>query len=378
MPWKEQSRMSSRLEFLQQATAEGANIAQLCREHQIARKTAYKWITRYRQQGTEALSEQSRRPHSSPQQTSGRVVEDILALRALHPRWGARKLRKRLLVLDPEREDLPAASTITEILRRNGLLDADVLKKHQHYQRFECAEANELWQMDFKGDFPLANQQRCYPLGVTDDHSRFLLGLLAAENMQHSTVEDHLTAIFRCYGLPEQMLMDNGAPWGNSDAYRHTRLTAWLMRLGIAVSHGRAYHPQTQGKQERFHRTLDEEVLSRRAFLDHAEAQQAFDQWRSVYNQQRPHQALEFAVPAERYQPSRRIFPETLPRIEYPTEMQVRHVQQHGRISFYGRTLRVGRPFVGHPIGLQPSDTDGVWNVFFCQFRVATLDLRKA
>jgi transposase InsO family protein len=378
MPWKEQSRMSSRLEFLQQATAEGANIAELCRQHQITRATGYKWIARYRQQGGQALGEQSRRPHSSPQQTPRAIVEEILALRGEHPSWGARKLRKRLLVLNPQREDLPALSTITEILRRNRMLDADVLKKHQHYQRFERAEANELWQMDFKGDFPLSNQQRCYPLGVVDDHSRFLLGLLAAENMQSTTVEGQLTSIFRSYGLPERMLMDNGSPWGNSHEHPHTHLTAWLMRLGIAISHGRAYHPQTQGKQERFHRTLGEDVLAGRTFSDHAEVQRAFDAWRQVYNEQRPHQAIELAVPAEHYRPSPRLFPEILPPIEYPAQMQLRRVQQHGRISFQGRTLRVGRPFVGYPVGLQPSDTDGIWNVFFCQFMVTTLDLRQA
>lgn len=376
MPWKEQQLMSVRLEFVSHAMLEGANISQLCQEYGISRKTAYKWIKRFEADGLQGLDDRSRRPSASPGQISGAIIEDILALRRKHPAWGALKIKHRLLRLNPKREDVPALSTIGQILKRNGMIEPQKSVKHRAFQRFEHAEPNQLWQMDFKGDFLLGNRRRCYPLGVSDDHSRFLLGLSACTNMQSQTVKAELTKIFRQYGLPERMLMDNGAPWGQDADHRHTVLTAWLMHLGIAISHGRPYHPQTQGKQERIHRTMDEELLSRTTLANHRRAQAAFDQWRDVYNTERPHQALQMQVPADRYRHSQRAFPEMLPPIEYPSTMLVRRVQQKGRISVNGRCVKVGRPFVGYPVGLLPGQVDGVWIVHFCQSVITQIDLR--
>ena len=176
---------------------------------------------------------------------------------------------------------------------------------HKAFERFERAAPNELWQMDYKGHFA-TRAGRCHPLTVVDDHSRYAVGLRACGDERGDTVQAELTAIFRRYGLPERMLMDNGAPWGSDALHRHTWLTVWLLELGVAVSHGRPYHPQTQGKDERFHRTLTAEVIGRRAFADLAECQGRFDAWRVVYNTQRPHEALALATPAARYRPSKR------------------------------------------------------------------------
>src|SRR6266542_1835993 len=197
--------------------------------------------------------------------------------------------------------------------------------------------------MDFKGHFA-THAARCHPLTVLDDHSRFALGLLACPDQKTHTVQHRLSDIFRRYGLPERMTMDNGSPWGsNADGF--TPLTAWLIRLGIRVSHSRPYHPQTQGKDERFHRTLKLEVLRRYSFPDLNHAQSRFDIWRGTYNLERPHESLTMQVPASRYRPSPRCFPEALPSIEYDSKDLVRKVQNGGEIWFRGHPYKIGNAF---------------------------------
>jgi hypothetical protein len=216
-------------------------------------------------------------------------------------------------------------------------------------------------------------------LPVLDNHSRYAVGLVACANEQTATVQQALTGIFQRYGLPERLLMDNGSPWGGSEDPAHpwTVLTVWLLRLGVAVSHGRPRHPQTQGKDERFHRTLHEEVLTRQVFLSLAHAQTAFDRWRDEYNLLRPHAALAYAVPASRYQPSPRPFPASLPPISYDDAPDaIRRVQPGGRIRWRGRLYRVGRAFVGLPVAVRPTATDGCWQVYFSTQPIATLDAR--
>ena len=190
-------------------------------------------------------------------------------------------------------------------------------------------------------------------------------------------MQERLRAIFRVYGLPERLLMGNGSPWGSDAAHPRTPLTVWLLRLGIRVSHGRPYHPQTQGKGERFHRTLKAEVLQGRHFADLPACQEAFDRWRTVYNMERPHQALELAVPISRYAPSPRRFPETLPPITYGDADLVRKVGAEGWVSFKGRTFKVGRALRGYPVALRPAASDGVWGVWFMTHPIAEVDLRS-
>jgi hypothetical protein len=219
--------------------------------------------------------------------------------------------------------------------------------------------------MDFKGHFGLGDGTRCHPLTVLDDHSRFNLGLRACDNERGETVQSELTSIFRCYGLPRMMLMDNGSPWGGDEAWGVTPLTVWLLRQGIAVTHGRPYHPETQGKEERFHRTFQVEVVRRGEFRNLADCQPRFDPWRETYNFERPHEALNLAVPASRYRPSERTFRETPPPLEYAPDYQVRKVQAEGWFSFRGRQFRIAKAFRGQPIGLRPTTVDGRWDVLF-------------
>ena len=356
MPWKAQTPMSQREDFVQQASQEGTDISALCRGYGISRKTGYKWLGRYRSLGPTGLADQSRRPQHAPTQTPAAVEQVIIQARQQHPAWGARKLKAYLEQQGQTR--LPSTSTVHAILQRHGLIEAAEAHKHRPYQRFERAAPNELWQMDFKGAFALDEGGRCYPLTVLDDHSRFLVGLHACANQQTETVQQRLTGVFQEYGLPERMLMDNGSPWGDDAERRWTRFTVWLLRLGIGVTHGRPYHPQTQGKDERLHRTLQAELLSRCRFASLADSQPHFDNWRWQYNYQRPHQALSQQPPASRYQPSPRPFPERLPELVYPDGLPLRRVDAYGKVSFRNRPLHVGRAFAGEWIALhlQPDD----------------------
>jgi transposase InsO family protein len=271
-------------------------------------------------------------------------------------------------------ETPPAPSTITDILRRNDLLSAERRLKRD-WQRFEAEQPNDLWQMDFKGHFAMANG-RCHPLTVLDDHSRFNLCLGACGDETAESVQTQLARVFETYGLPEVMLMDNGAPWGSDQAHPHTRLTAHLIGLGITVKHGRPYHPQTQGKEERFHRTLKLELLSRHSgWPDLTSVQASFDAYRETYNHIRPHEALGYDVPADRYRPSHRTLQEARRPFEYESEDEKRKVQEKGRISFRGRQFLISRAFIGKTVALREAD-DGVWEVFYRHQRVASVDLR--
>jgi hypothetical protein len=248
---------------------------------------------------------------------------------------------------------------------------------HVAFQRFEHERPNALWQMDFKGHFAHA-VGRCHPLTVLDDHSRYVVCLSACADELSETVQERLIGVFRRYGLPERMNVDNGSPWGDGAGGRYTVLTVWLLRLGVRLSHSRPYHPQTNGKDERFHRTLKRDVLHGQSYADLAACQRAFDGFRGVYNSERPHEALRMAVPASRYRASPRSYPETLAPIEYDPIDQVRRVQQGGRISFRGHELRVPQAFAGQSIALRPTTTDGVWDAVFAAHRVAQIDLRTA
>jgi transposase InsO family protein len=370
MPWREVSIMEQRREFVRLATAAGANRRELCRRFGIHPSTGYKWLGRGASE--RGLGDRSRRPHASPRRTAGAIEDRILALRDAHPAWGSRKLARCL-----EREGLncPAASTVHEILRRHGRIVAAPGGAAPHV-RFEKEAPNLLWQMDFKGHVGLADGSRCHPLTVVDDHSRYDVCLEACADEQGETVQGRLELTFRRYGLPEAFFVDNGGPWGDSHGQHWTRLTVWLLKLGIAVLHSRPYHPQSRGKNERFHRTLKAEVFALKRYRDLAEVQRAFDAWRLVYNLDRPHQGLGQEVPASRYRPSARSLPARLAEPQYDAGEIVRKVLSNkGYISFKGRLWKVPQAFCGERVAIRPLSPDGRYGVFFAAHQIATIDL---
>jgi transposase InsO family protein len=377
MVWMEKSTVSLRQEFVELACREGANRRELCRRFGISPKTGYKWLARAEPGLPATLSDLSRRPHSSPARTAPVMEQAVIELRTQHPSWGGRKISRRLLELG--HSSPPPPSTITAILHRHGLITAQASLAAQHWQRFEHEAPNALWQIDFKGDFETA-KARCYPLTLIDDHSRFNLALQACPNVAAISVRPQLQRVFERYGLPARINADNGAPWGSPRLAGHglSELSVWLIRLGIRMSHSAPYHPQTNGKIERFHRSLKAEVLAGRRFTDLPHAQQAFEHWRSVYNHERPHDALGLETPAMRYDPSTKRYPQTLPAIEYLDGDTVAHVKWNGELHFQGRRLKVSNALLKLPVAFRPDPAhDGCYDVFFCHHRFMQVDLRK-
>lgn len=363
--------MSLREEFVRLASLDGANMSALCREFGIGRRTGYRWLGRSKTEGRGGLDDRSRRPRSSPLQTPPGLEARVVELRQQHPAWGGRKLARRLRALG--HADSPAPSTVTAILRRHGLLDGPRAGEPRAFTRFEHAAPNDLWQMDFKGHVACGTG-RCHPLTVLDDHSRYNVMLRACPDERTATVREALTAAFRAHGLPERIAVDNGPPWGDREGSSYTPLGVWLLRLGVRISHSRPYHPQTLGKDERFHRTLKAEVM-RSPLIDLADGQYRFDVWRQVYNQERPHEALGDAVPAARYRPSTRPYPEILPSLEYLPGDLVRRVQARGFTHLHGRVVRLPKAFRGQRVAFRPLDMDGHFAVVFATVQLAEVDL---
>lgn len=369
MAFKSNSVMEQKKEFVLFASRDDSNMSELCKRYKITRKTGYKWLYRYQTGGLEALEDKKRTPLSSPGKTSSEIEGRIIEIRNDNPEWGSKKIHK--IISNENDYDPPAKSTINRVLNRHGLIKKEKSVQARSFQRFEYEYPNALWQMDYKGHFPLLNKERCYPLTILDDHSRFNIGLIACKNEQGTTVKNHLISVFRKYGLPEMILTDNGSPWGTAgyteDGEKaYTLLEKWLMRNHVKLIHGRPYHPQTQGKEERFHRTLKAEVLQYEQFKDMDKCQQRFNGWRERYNTYRPHESLNFEVPQSRYKPSDIIYQEELPEIEYDSTDQIRKVMDKGFISFKKKSIRVGKAFKGDYVAIKPTTLDGIWDVYYC------------
>lgn len=370
MVWRSVSVVDQRGEFCRLARLEGANVSALCARFGISRQTGYVWLSRFGR--GEALTDRSRRPEHSPARSSAATEAAVLALRDAHPAWGARKIARRLLDLG---QAPPAASTVHAILVRNGRIGPPSGSGQAH-SRFECAAPNQLWQMDFKGKVQLANGEWCHTLSVIDDHSRFAVALQACADEQTATVRRHLERALRIHGLPQAIYTDNGAPWGGGMPGQWTPLRVWLAKLGIALIHARPYHPQARGKNERFHRSLKAEVFAMAAIQGLGPAQRALQRWRQVYNHQRPHQGIGMAVPASRYRPSPRAFPERPIEPVYDAGEIVRRVgTTKAYLSFKGRLWRVPQAFRAETLAIRPTCNNGIYTICFGALPVATIDL---
>jgi transposase InsO family protein len=364
------SVVEQRREFVMLASLEGANVAALCERFGISRQTGYIWLRRFAA-GERDFADRSRRPHRSPRRLAGEREADILAVRDAHPAWGARKIEA---VLRRSGVEPPSASTVHAVLLRHGRIAPD--SPGRAYGRFERSAPNALWQMDFKGRVRMSCGAFLHPLTVIDDHSRFAVGLAACADQRTQTVQARLEVTFRYHGLPEAIYVDNGSPWGGGRPGQWTPLRLWLLKLGIQTIHAKPYHPQGRGKNERFHRSLAAEVFSIAPLASFDDAQAALDHWRHVYNRERPHQALDFATPAERYRPSQRRFPDTLPTPEYaPGEILRRVGITKAYVSFRNRPWKVPEAFRGETLAIRPRLPDGVFAVCFGAHEIATLNL---
>jgi len=364
MPWKVMDVMSQRYEFCQLALESGSNFSALCQMFDISRPTGYKWLRRYLEEGGVGLRDRSRRPRHSPQRTSEALEERVVELRRRYPYWGPRKLRRLLRDLVSPAE-LPAVVTVARILRRYSLITPPIPPPQwPAVQRFAAAAPNDLWQMDLKASLRLADRRNHYPVGLLDDHSRYLLGLWLLPEQTDDRLLDCWIEAARGYGLPRRTLTDHGAQFRSLDE-ETSAFRTYLWACGVKHTQGRVAHPQTQGKVERFWRTLNTEVFSRHSYSDLTSWQQCLNEWREQYNHLRPHQELNDEPPASRFRPSERIFvePDRWQCIGAPSSVYCR-VDPRGRLSLNGQRLMLGRGLGGWMVEARPLG-NGCWHVYF-------------
>lgn len=366
MPWREQCSMSLREEVIVLIQRNECSVAEAARRYGVARKTLYKWLNRADQDPGAPLRDQSRRPRTSPRQTPAAMVDVILTARA-ETGWGGRKLHQ---YLEQQGHDgVPSPATITAVVKRHGGEDpaTTLAAAPRQWERFTAPAPNDLWQMDFKSPVVLRSGT-VHPLLILDDYSRFVVSVTVESNQRVETIQHTLEQVFRRYGLPARMLADNGPPWGLSHVVAGrplTRLTAWLVRLGIHLTHGRPYHPQTQGKVERCMRTLGAEALRFAPIHDTASLTTHLLAWRDRYNRHRPHEALGNDVPLQHYQLSPRPFPDPIPPLLYEPDDLVARVSAQGFIRIARKRFFISQAIGGEPVAMRPTDTDGVFTVWY-------------
>lgn len=367
MSWQEVTVKEQRLAFVQEALRGEQPLAALCRAYGISRKTAYKWLQRYREQGEEGLQDRSRRPQHTPRRTPPEVEALVVAVRQAHPTWGGRKIAAYLS--RQGHTAVPHPSTITAILRRHGLLGPPQ-PRQRVVHRFQAENPNDLWQIDFKAPMLWGDGQKYPLLTLLDDASRMLLALVLCQTTTLEVVEQALCQAFARYGLPQAILRDNGPPWGAADRQRYTRLEAWWLGYGIRPWRSRPYHPQTLGKDERLHRTLQEELAPLLAPTPPEKAAEVLEAWRTMYT-------LGNRVPAEVYHPSPRVWDGRPPTLVYPEGAFLRKVDKLGYLYFQGKRYRVGRGLAGQVLGLvEREEAPQVWDLYLGQERLSRLALR--
>ena len=353
------------------------SMAELCRRAGIERKTGYKWVRRYQEGGLEALADQSRAPHHHRNQVHPQVEEKILDSRATFPHWGPVKLKAWLEGKLPK-IDWPAPSTIGEILKRHGLTVERKKRNKTPAASHPLADAvapNDVWCADFKGWFRCGDQARCDPLTITDGASRYLLRCQVVVTTKVESVQPLFAATFREYGLPRAMRTDNGPPFASTGIGGLSELSVWWIKLGIRPDRIDRGQPQQNGRHERMHLTLKQETAQPPAANLRAQ-QRAFDRFRRVYNEERPHEGLELKTPAECYWGAAREYPSQLAEAEYPPDCLVRRVGPCGTFRWRHRKLFLGKALRGEPVGFEPAG-DGIWRLWFSFCPLGVFDETK-
>ena len=367
MPWECRTVEDQRREFAQ-AAMYCNNFSALCREFGVTRRTGQKWVDRYKE--CQPLTDRSRRPHTSPSRTPEEIEFLILELRAGNPGWGARTIRDVLLA--EGHRNIPCAKTVNNILNRYGCISPEESQKRKPFVRFEKELCNQMWQVDFKGEFRMEDGKYCYPLDIIDDHSRYAIKI-APHLSTANVVIPVFTDAFREFGLPDSILSDNGAQFaGFKKGY--TQFERWLMDLDILPIHGRIKHPQTQGKIERFHRTMKQELLNHTVMANIADAQNKFAVWRDKYNNIRPHEALGMKRPGDVYAHSQRQYNENIPKYEYSGAYHVIKVNSWGYVRFDKWQVYLSETMIDQYIEFRPSPDGKTFMACYRNFKIAEFD----
>jgi putative transposase len=376
MPWMETSPVDQRERFIGDHRLDLYAMAELCARYGVSRKTGYKWLARFEEGGRRGLRDRSRAPHHCPHRITGEVAAVICTARRQHPSWGPAKLLAWLQPRYPAL-DWPAVSTAGDLLARRGLVKKR--RRRRHYQHpgvvpITTSQPNDLWTVDFKGHFRTRDRIYCYPLTVADQHTRYLLtchGLLSTKGMGVRPIFDRL---FRKYGLPRAIRTDNGVPFATTGIHGLSQLNVWWLRLGIQHQRILPAHPEQNGAHERMHKTLKGETC-RPPQSCLVSQQRAFNAFRRLYNDERPHEALGERPPAALYGPSPRPYTGTVPPVEYPGHFLVKRVTNAGTIRLKKRLLFLSNALQQHPVGLEEVD-DGIWSIHFCHVLLGRVDER--
>jgi transposase InsO family protein len=376
MPWKVSGVVEKRKQFVEQWLAKNWTMTELCARHGISRQTGYDTVVRYQRDGWKGLEGGSRAPRRHPNQTPPAMEQQIVELRHEHMRWGPRKLK---VVLQRNYPDVtwPAASTMGELLRREGLVIARRKRRRTdpYTAPFAAADApNRVWCGDFKGWSRTADGERIDPLTITDACTRYLLRCQAVEKMDTPRVQVIFEAVFRECGLPQAIRTDNGAPFASCALAGLSRLAVWWMKLGIVPERMQPAHPEQNGRHERMHLTLQQETMSPMAANRRAQ-QRRFDQFRREFNEQRPHEALDMRTPASCYAPSPRPYPVRVAEPEYASSMIVRRVSPGGQFMWKTHDVFLSETLLGERIALQPVD-DRWYTIYFADFALGHFDSR--
>lgn len=363
MPWESKTVEELRKEFII-ASKTTSNFSSLCREFGITRKTGYKWIARAEE--TNDLSDRSHARKNISNKTDKETENLILSVRKDNPTWGGKTIRQ--VLVNQGHEDLPCVKTCNNILKRNGCISEEESLKHKPFVRFERDKCNQMWQTDFKGDFALLDGTRCFPLDILDDHSRFSIKIAAKPNTLG--VADSFREAFYEYGMPDSVLSDNGWTFrGFRNGYTH--FEKWLMNHDILPIHGRIMHPQTQGKIERFHRTMKTELLNQNKFKDILDADRGLQEWRMKYNNIRPHEALNMKCPAEVYIPSDRTYIDNIKKFEYGGQHHVIKVNSWGYVRFNGWQVYLSETMINENIEFRPNPHGDSFFACYRNFKIA-------
>jgi putative transposase len=357
MPWKELSVLEARRQFVFACREKGESFGSLCARFGISRKSGYKWLRRYGEGGVRALVDASRRPHDCAKAYRSFWRERLRRVRRARPQWGPKKLRVVLKKRFPAVRRVPAVSTLGRWLVQSHLIGKGK-RRARRGPVLPCKglrvarRCNEVWSVDFKGWFRTGDERRCEALTVRDMYSRYVLAIVLLPNQSEAAVRQAFGSIFRRYGLPRALRLDNGAPFGGKGALGLSRLSVWWLRLGIAVEFIRRGHPQDNGAHEQVHRVLKAETAAPPARTLKAQKRR-MTRWMGRYNKERPHETLGQQIPAHFYRPSIRRMPPRLKAAKYPGSWRVRRVRNRGYIKWEGRRRFVGRAFVGELVGLR-------------------------
>ena len=377
MPWIQTDPVNERMKFFAAMQQGDLSMVDACRRFGISRKTGYKILHRVKDVGPDGLRDQPRAPHTHPNQTSAEVERAILCVRKTYPTWGSKKILAKLERGHPGAA-WPARSTIDEILKRAGLVPPRKRRMRRHPSappHVDAQRPNEVWSMDYKGWFRVGDGTRCDPLTINDAYSRASLVCRAMVSPKTGDVKQRLEEAFWQFGLPRAILSDNGTPFASGGIGGLSRLSVWLLRLGVRSLRIEPGKPAQNGKHERFHETLKAETaMPPRATIGAQQA--AFSRFQTIYNEERPHEALGMKVPAELYDFSPRRMPDKLPEHSYASDMELRRVRTDGSIKWAGKMLFVGEALEGEVVGLRQV-TDDAWSMHLGPLALATLHERS-